>query len=435
MLSGKASALAVISPTEGSAVRERVKIVIPRSAVPADGFVSISIDGKFRAAAAMPEEIKNPKNASTAKSPYYTYIWDTKAPVLDSKSGTDQVILGDGKHEVEVMVHDHNAKALESSKVNIRLANKVARPINAPPIKLYYKYHLGEQTVYRCKVDGEILDNLGQPLLSGVSAIKAEFDVIQTIEDIRSNGNALVRYKIGKDALIQLYGKTMAVPEASLDYPSIYKEIDKYGRVVQANIIRKTNTKITDVMPRFPGRSVQVGDSWPSEFRIKLEGIGGLVPLQMTNVLDSIEWESGRECAKIKSSFTSTGKINIIPGDKSDDQQAPAKGTALFYFAYNSGKLLKATATMEADMSIDPGALNSLQQSTSSGGEAAANPYDPNTSEVFSDSEGYEDSGRRQRVRKPAATAQVYGPGGMINQQAEKTTVKVKLNWSLDFKK
>lgn len=439
LLSVGASALTIISPTEGAKVREKVKIVIPRSAVPTDGFVTISVDGKFRASAALPEEMRNDANGAAPASPYYTYIWDTKAPVQSVNSTEAPIILKDGKHDVEVQVHDAIGRRVGISKVSVNVQNKPAIPNPAPPFKLYYKFHLGDQTVYRCRIDGEILDNLGQPLLSGVSAVKTDYDVIQTIEEARKDGTALVRYKIGPDATALLYGNQIPMIGANGTSPSIYKLIDNRGKVLQSDLIRKTNTTITDIMAGLPTKPVQVGETWTSNFRLKIEGFGDAVPYQMNNRFDSVEWEGGRECAKIISDMTALGKIQILPGAESNDEQTPIKGTGVFYFAYKTGKLIRASATLESNLSIDQATLTNLQQGTigQSGSEYSPSPYmseDLNESGEYGSSTG----SRRPKMKSRAPTVPVYGPdGATIGATAtqDKMTVKLRLNWSLDIKK
>jgi hypothetical protein len=245
------------------------------------------------------------------------------------------------------------------------------------------------------------------------------------------------QFKIGKDPLILVYGKPMAVPEAQAGFPSIYKEIDKFGKVLQNNIVRKTTATLTDVLPRLPGRPIQVGESWQSDFRVKVVGIGDMIPFQIQNTLDSVEWESGKECAKIQATMTSLGKMNLIPGDRqSTGEQSPTKGTATFFFAYTTGKLIKANAVMETAMSMDPATLNGLQQSAT--GDGYASPYEAPSSETLSDDEGYYDRAStrpRKGAKRPSATVQVYGPdGATTNPQVDKTSVKVRLNWSLELK-
>src|SRR5438874_6909855 len=41
--------LVVASPKDGARVRERVKVIVPPSSVPKDGFVAVYVDGQFKA--------------------------------------------------------------------------------------------------------------------------------------------------------------------------------------------------------------------------------------------------------------------------------------------------------------------------------------------------------------------------------------------------
>lgn len=434
----RTSALTVLSPTESSTVREKVRIVIPRTAVPTDGFVAINIDGKFRVAAALPEEVKNPGHSD---SPYYTYIWDTKAPVLSPGPSAEPVKLGDGKHEIEVQIHNSLGKKTDFAKLNVLLKNKVSLPTPPPAIKLYYRYRVGDLSVYHIKVDGDVQDNQGQPYLSGIALLKAEFDVIQSVEDVFPDGSALVRYRLGPDSTAQYLGQPISLEQTPGTAFSVYKEISKFGRVLQKDVIRKSSTTVTDVLPMLPGKAVQLGEGWPSTFKIKIEGINnsGPVGFTLTNVLDSIEWESGRECAKIESTMTSTGKLNVLPSGDGSDDQTPAKGTGTFFIAYKTGRLIKAFATIEATAAIDQATLTGLQQGSltpNTGTPGGASPYGlppalAGVQKQYQDAldTAMDPDSEIQRQKK----APVYSAPG--TEAAPKTTVRVRLNWSLDFKK
>src|SRR5947209_15122979 len=62
----RAAGLALIQPRDGATVREKVKVMVPASAIPANGFASLYVDGLFHVAQAP---------AANSRKPL-TFLWD-----------------------------------------------------------------------------------------------------------------------------------------------------------------------------------------------------------------------------------------------------------------------------------------------------------------------------------------------------------------------
>jgi len=113
--------------------------------------------------------------------------------------------------------------------------------------------------------------------------------------------------------------------------------------------------------PGLPDGPVKVGDSWSYEGGIPGKSFNPETSIRMTsvNTLDGFETIDGMECAKITSQFTG----ELVTEGQSRPGMAinggPVEGSAVWYFAYKEGLLVKATRTVRATTEIammDPSA-------------------------------------------------------------------------------
>jgi len=106
--------------------------------------------------------------------------------------------------------------------------------------------------------------------------------------------------------------------------------------------------------PDLPGKSVKVGDSWPSNSAID-EKVGPAdmrLDFQSVNTLEGFETIDGLECARIRARVTGT-----ISG--TGNQQGlemlfggTHQGTDIWYFAVQEGLFIKSTSDLTTDMTI-----------------------------------------------------------------------------------
>src|SRR5438874_7764912 len=109
---GAAPELVVTSPKDGAQVRERVKVVVPASAVPAEGFVAVYVDGQFKAAVAPPPADDQATPGSPSAPSPIVYVWDTKAPSTDPMLTAAQKVAQDGPHGRYVRSYDRTCTQL-----------------------------------------------------------------------------------------------------------------------------------------------------------------------------------------------------------------------------------------------------------------------------------------------------------------------------------
>ena len=82
----QAAPFTIRRPPDGSVVREKVRIEIPRSSIKAGAFVAIYLDDEFQGALI-------PDDRASERNKPFTYIWDTKASKTTDGAHTVRAIL------------------------------------------------------------------------------------------------------------------------------------------------------------------------------------------------------------------------------------------------------------------------------------------------------------------------------------------------------
>lgn len=352
-----AAAFQLASPTEGQAVRENVKIMVPASAVPDNGFISVMVGEKDK------ERFVAAISRASAKlvNGNLTFYWDSKAPYYDSDDPLKPKTFKDGRYSFKVQVHDTEGRANESSTVSIELKNRVPRTNPAPGIKLANKLTFGQYNEYRIHSDVSIFDvvnGMGLPLLGGLG-MSADSKVVQTVEDVRSGGEFLLRYRVDDKTYIAANGFKKYLYTAETVKPQLYRLMDTQGKVITRNMFAKqARFQIMDILPTLPKGAVKEGDSWPDSMTLKIDGMTPLIKLDGSAMLDSFEWENGRECAKISSIMTGVTPLSLVNGKVRGKGKVTAE--IVTYFAYKTGKMLERDIRLTSDAWIMPGAGDSV---------------------------------------------------------------------------
>jgi len=401
----------------------------------------VYIDGRFQGSAGIPP------NSSTAP---VTYVWDTKAPITDPQGELPEKDrwLRDGEHEIKVVVHDADSLPVDSKQFTVYVQNKV-QTINPPrPVRLAYRFKLGDISTYHVTIRGELQDVTGRDILGGVSAFTSEFDIGQWVEDVRPDGTALVRYRLKELPKVTFFGRPYAEQlqpgqEATAIPPSIYRIVDRFGRIIKDSVFRRTgNETLLDVLLPLPARSVRIGDTWQAEERFKIEGLGNPLRFSTNLRLDSLEWERGVECAKIGATLTAANvKLNLVPGQIETDEASSITGTGDIFLGLRSGKIIRSRSVVEMNASVDPTAIASLTTSSGSVSTPSAGPILGQ-----SEDQGGPDEARgraRAKVTKPSNPYNPYGPGSYnpyggsvgVDQTASRTRVKLRITTSVELKR
>jgi len=121
----------IVRPFDGSKVREMVKVLFPKNSVPeGSGYVGIFIDGQFI-------EAVSPKLSADKKN--YEYTLDTKT-------------MQDGSHKLEAKLYvdySNQPRIVDTSSVDITVANKSSIPVPEDGFNLKYKFVPGQERIYR----------------------------------------------------------------------------------------------------------------------------------------------------------------------------------------------------------------------------------------------------------------------------------------------
>lgn len=366
----QADALTLLSPTQDQIVRENVRITIPLGALPAGLVSSVSDAGssapRQRPFIALHVGDANAQTFVAAMSGdsgvvsggNVSFYWNSKAPYRDPAQPKVEKFFKDGNYVLRVDVHDYQGKVIDSATVRVQLRNKVPRSNPAPAVTLIHRLPFGQSRVYRVHADAqvyEMVSGVGLPIAGGLG-IASEARIFQTVDDVRNDGSVLLRYRVDKDAWVSSFGRRRVLYENEQFSPQLYRLVSKKGHVIKSNVFsRQAQYTITDILTVLPAKPVREGDSWPSTMTLKIEGITNPVAFSGTSMLDSFEWQDGRECAKIVSRMTGEGRI-MLAGGKIRSESTKVQAQMTTFFDYRSGTLIKNDVLLDFPALILPGA-------------------------------------------------------------------------------
>ncbi len=356
--------MTLVSPTADQAVHGKVKVVIPKSALPdkffdvsevEKPFISIFVGNpgseKFFQALSKGAVVENGDNIE--------FLWDTKAAYHDASDAKTDKFFKDGAYSLRIDIQEqttNKSRILDSGSVNIILKNKVDRTNPAPGVSLVNNMSRNDQNIYKFHTEMQLFDTVGLPIL-GTMGLSGDFRVVQSIEDIRLNGDIMMRARLDNNSpiAISLFGERAKLYENQKVLPNVYRLMNKYGEVLTENMFRKQSQfSVTDVLPVLPKTTVKEGDSWPNEMNLKLEGLTDVIRLSGPCSLDSFEWEGNTECVKLVSKMEGSGRISVN-GNKIRSGST-IKANVVTYFAYKTGKMVKRVITLDLPVIIEAGA-------------------------------------------------------------------------------
>lgn len=394
LLSGAVWAQKLIKPVDGATVREKVRIAVAASAIPSGGYISVYIDDHFVGATAGETAVTE----SSKILPSVVFAWDSKLPFTDASGSSEGP--KDGKHSLQVDIHNSSGSVDDSITSTFNLANKAPRLSPNDKVRMIYRYSAGSETHYKVRIDSRMgsqysLDDFGTvPLL-------ASYTVIQTVEDARPDGSALISYRVGAGGSCQVLGQVVALNGGKAG-SSVYKEMDKFGQVISRNgmlqdnvLSRKGRRSLPDVLIELPRVAVKIGETWESNEKeeFSVEGVGDVLKLSSTNTLEDLEWERNQVCVKIKSVFTGLGRL---VGGQGNPAPTRVDGQGTFYVGLKTGKLVKSIVTLTAFASLQP-----PSESSTSGPSGSTSSYNPSPADESD--EDYGIPGRTGRPITPSA--------------------------------
>jgi hypothetical protein len=360
----RAAGLTLLRPKDGDTVRETVKVVVPRSSIPPNGFASLFIDGLFRVA----------QTTTPGSSKPVTFFWDTKAKLPDPNLPENKRVVEDGEHAVEVRTYTDDGRMAERTSVNVNVANRV--PIRkGQPIYLGYRFKVGDSTKYSYTYD---LKAAGTQNAAGAGPTTLpeinykEFSKLALfVEDVNA-GEAFMRERRFSPVTVSYGDVPQSVP---IDESSRYFEARPNGNTIPSSAMTREKRTPFFGPVYLPARSVPVGASWRGPVMI-WGGAFSTNPmvLMATNTLEAVEWEHGVPTARIKSTYKGKEKIsNSFAGIPS--AQIEVTGTSTFYYAPSSGKIVRAVHEMDGKLLIDTNQAGAGGGSPGYGGPGGAPGY------------------------------------------------------------
>lgn len=413
--------MTLVSPTPDQVVRENVKIVIPASGLPSGflngGDMQRPFIGILIGQPGSEAFVQAVSAASVIQSGSNVIIyWDSKAPYRDPNDPSNDKYFKDGSYSVKVDVYEQTtlrSRIVDSGTVNVVLKNKVDRPSPAPAVKLANALVFGQENAYRVRSGLQLFDAVDLPILSSLG-FGSDFRMIQTVEDMRANGQIMLRYRLDDSASVDILGTRSMPYQGQKLLPQLYRLVNKYGKVFDTNMFKKqAQYSITDVLPVLPDRPVKEGDSWQDDMSLKVEGVTGMMKFTGSCMLDSFEWHQGKECAKLVSQMAGTGQISFNGNKIRSGGQVKARVTT--FFAYKTGKAITRIIDLNFPVAIEqgaeqPGVSDTVAQTANAG---------PTSPDIFSDNPG---AAPRATPRNPYSTGPTSAGTGAAATPAAPTT-------------
>jgi hypothetical protein len=362
--------LAIVEPKDGAEVKEKVRIAVPRTSIPPEGFVAVYIDGRFKLALAppSPEELDEMKKASekTKKpmDPNVAYVWDTKEALAEDRSlAKDDRIVKDGPHLIEVRSYKADGEEAERSRLQVNVKNSIESATNAP-IRLWYNAGpVGQQYLLEHTVDLQATAGqagfgggaAGQQAVGGDKITHHESTkYLVSMEDLMpATGVGFWRERRETPIVITVNGLKQIV---RLDTTSRYYSMTKRGDVVRSKVMeRESRVPILNPID-LPGRPQRANEPFTTNLRINL---GAYIPgsLNIDRVEATIqgkEWQHGEECAKILLSYLAgNAKLNIKSVNISNANFEVEQGTTTVWFSERTNRVIRAETELSGNLVVD----------------------------------------------------------------------------------
>ncbi len=362
------SPFTIRKPLDGSHVREKVKIEIPRASIGKGGFVAFYLDSKGSKGGQFMLGLAPSSSEDETGAPF-TYVWDTK--------GTK---ISDGEHTIKAILYEPAGGSpvamteKATSEVHITVGNKILPGADVPTsVLIRYKYAEGEKLEYARSGKSVIVghDSAMGGIRSDIDMMSARSKLLFSVEDVRYDSDAkatlaLVRNKL--TALSILNGSQEYTLQPTALSNSMYQELLPQGQVhyetgattgLAEFMAQGLPVNNTLELPLMPTLRVSVGDTWttPNQ-RLDIPGLPPILQpiVTLNNKFVDFEYEGGYPCIKIHQAF-SGNLSNVLSQVTHDKFKALPFGGMLItsptltfdrdiYVAYTSGTLIRTARTL-----------------------------------------------------------------------------------------
>ena len=399
----------VTSPANGASVRETVRMQIPRSSLGDAKYLTLTIDGAFRAGIDIPAYNKDKvirTNAVEGAERYVNLLWNTKAISKDPKVAEDQRAVQDGPHIIEIGAYNASGRRMASKTLTLNVNNKGQLPSPASGILLSYAIRVGERTKYHQKTEVEYIADpqsaptaqgttrffngvpgAGQggfggapqgfgggpqgfggppqgfgggpnggggyapqqptgPIVLPVQNVTANYE--RTVED-RSGATYLLRDKV-LDGVIASGNGAYDRLENVYNFKSRYRSVRPSGYVEEFAPASATKPGAYIALPiiDLSGSRRRVGDQWSVKAPVLLEWATLNKPdmVDTQNRLEALEWQNGYQTARILQTFNGKADIPLF-GGVGTMKSADVKMTRTIWFAYRSQRVIRTETQVD----------------------------------------------------------------------------------------
>ncbi len=379
----------IVRPFDGSKVRETIKVLMPKSSVPAEsGYVGIFLNGEFK-------EAFVPKPSKDGK--YLEYSLNTKD-------------LEDKQYKLELKLYvDYNTqpRIVDTSSVDIVVANKSSINVPEDGIDLRYAFRPGTESVYRMQ-KRQVVNVIGEndQKKSGDRPFQITEDgeairLLYACDNAYSNGDGLIRMQVIPDkginkreyAMVTTTGETAPKKFYPEDMAPIYMRISSTGREVFGSIPDyfgfDGNLGAGDrfalfasfPLPVLPSKKVSVGSTWQPAFQFgaldldkksEVNTVVNTAPAR--GEFKAVEWEQGHPCAVIKNSIAQGSSVKSRVGSQMQDiADRKVSFEETIWFALDTKKIVQYYRDITIEGKVDSGfAAGGSSDGAPAGGPAPA---------------------------------------------------------------
>lgn len=416
----------VASPANGASVRETVRMAIPRSSLGDAQYLTLTIDGVFRAGIDIPS-YKADKPIRTAVveggERYVNLLWNTKDISKDPKVPENLRTVQDGAHTIEIAAYNAGGQRVGVQNLTLNVNNKGQLPSPASGILLSYSLRVGSRDRYRQKTEVEYIAdpqtnpgaqnggggrNFGGgiggppggfggfggrgggrfggqgggpndggfvprpqptgPVILPVQNVTANYE--RTVEDRNGGSSYLVRDKVLNGVIIGGNGGLDRL-ENVYDFKSRYRSVRSRGLVEN---YAPASAKAPGAYVALPiidlsGVRRRVGDQWTVKAPVLLEWATLNAPpmVETQNRLESLEWQNGNRTARIVQTYNGKADVPIF-GGAGTMRGADVKMTRTIWFAYTSNRVIRTETQTEVSGNAPGGVLSQMVPASGVGG-------------------------------------------------------------------